>query len=262
MIHTRSHWGEEGIFFSPGFRWDRRDRQSDRQTMFQRAASLCPAPNRWYNDEWVLAKVWTDEKLMIRKLVVHVSLTDSNFVALRLHCTFRLLVELWISWRKLLRHKYDWNIVVFLVCCAENKSKSHGTMSSLPRRHLWRAKSSSGDIYHQTFCFAATEQTRMNKYHKMNYKNKLSCPPSRLKSGKTRCNNSILFIISVFVSSWSKDKSHPSWPPRVTRGSHYVPGTICSPFRPNGTQRHRQGTNFLLPSWIRISFIFHHRAHS
>lgn len=34
------------------------------------------------------------------------------------------------------------------------------------------------------------------------------------------------------------------------------PGTICSAFTSSGAQRRCQGTNFLLPSWIRISFIF------
>lgn len=81
-------------------------------------------------------------------------------------------------------------------------------------------------------------------------------PPSSPKSEKMCCNNSILFIISGFVSLWSKDKELSIMASVCNLKIPLWANTKCPPFTSNSTQKQCQGTNFLLPSWIRISFLF------
>lgn len=81
--------------------------------------------------------------------------------------------------------------------------------------------------------------------------NKLSYPPSSPASGKMCRNNSILFIISGFVSLWSTDKELSITVPAGDLRIPLCPDTICSRFTLSSTQRQCQGTNFLLPSWIK-----------
>lgn len=81
--------------------------------------------------------------------------------------------------------------------------------------------------------------------------NKLSYPPSSPTTGKMCRNNSILFIISGFVSLWSTDKELSITVPAGDLRIPLCPDTICSRFTLSCTQRQCQGTNFLLPSWIK-----------
>lgn len=81
--------------------------------------------------------------------------------------------------------------------------------------------------------------------------NKLSYPPSSPASGKMCRNNSILFIISGFVSLWSTDKELSITVPAGDLRIPLCPDTICSRFTLSSTQRQCQGTNFLLLSWIK-----------
>lgn len=78
--------------------------------------------------------------------------------------------------------------------------------------------------------------------------NKLSYPPSSPTTGKMCRNNSILFIISGFVSLWSTDKELSITVPAGDLRIPLCPDTICSRFTLSCTQRQCQGTNFLLPS--------------
>lgn len=70
---------------------------------------------------------------------------------------------------------------------------------SLGGRRLRQVNGGVGDIYHQTYCFAATEGREEGDVSRKASQNKRSYPPSSSTSGKMHCNNSILFIMSVFV---------------------------------------------------------------
>lgn len=79
-------------------------------------------------------------------------------------------------------------------------------------------------IYHHTYCFAATEMRKEGEISQKASHNKLNDPPSSPKSSKMHSNGSILFIISGFVFSCSRDK--PSIMASVlsaTWGFHYGP---------------------------------------
>ncbi len=119
---------------------------------------------------------------------------------------------------------------------------------SLSSHHFRQVNSSSGDIYHQTYCFAATEGKEEGEISQKASQNKLSYPPSSPKSGKMHCNNSILFIISGLVSLCSQDKELSIMASVCDLRIPLWPNTICSPFTSNSTQKQCQGTNFLLPS--------------
>lgn len=135
-----------------------------------------------------------------------------------------------------------------------DKQISYSGIRSVSGHRLGQVNSSGGDIYHQTYCFSATERGEEREISQKASHNKLSFRPSSPKRVKT-CRNTILFIISGFVTMWSEDKKLSIVASVCDLKIPLCPNTICSQFTLKSTQRQCQGKQFP-PTFMNRNLIY------